>query len=191
MKHRRHKAAALMLLAGGLGGCATHTETGAATGGVLGAATGALIGSQTGNAGAGALIGGGLGAVAGSIIGSEKDDVERANAARLAASAPGPMTVADVVNMTQNQMADATIITQIRSTRSVFQLTPQDTIWLKQQGVSEPVIQAMLQSRGYPQPVVYGEPTVIMEPGPVYVVPPPPPRPPISVGVGYSIMKVR
>lgn len=173
-------------------GCATHTETGAAAGGLLGAATGALIGSQTGNAGAGALIGGGIGAVTGGLIGNEKDDIERANAARLAATAPGPMTMADVVNMTRSNVAPETIITQIRSTRSVFQLTPQDTIWLKEQGVNESVIQTMLASnRRYgPHRVVYGEPTMMVEP--VYVVtPPPPPPPPVSVGFSYGVMRVR
>lgn len=180
---------AMVFVALPLGGCATHTETGALAGGGLGAATGALIGSASGHTGAGALIGAGAGALAGSLIGNEKDQQERANAARLAAAtAPGPMTIADVVNMTQSQVAEDTIIMQIRSTRSVFQVTPQDVIWLKQQGVSDRVVQAMLASnQRYPRRV-YGDGVVVE---PVYVVAPPPPPPPVSFGVSYGVMRVR
>jgi hypothetical protein len=173
----------IVWLACGCGGCATHTGTDAAIGGGLGAATGAALGSLSGNAGQGALIGAGLGALAGGAIGNEKDQIERANAARASAMTPGPMTVADVVSMTRGNVAPETIMTQIRTSASVFQLTPQDVIWLKEQGVAEPVIQCMLQSgHVYPRRVILSEP--------VYIAPAPPP-PPISVGFSYGIMKVR
>ncbi|HMP02134.1 MAG TPA: glycine zipper domain-containing protein [Gemmatales bacterium] len=174
-----------LLMVAALSGCATHTETGAGVGGLLGGATGALIGSQTGNAGAGALVGAGLGAVTGGLIGASHDEMERQNAARIAATMPGPMTYQDVLYMTQQGVADETIIAQMRSTRSVFQLTSQDIVAAKQHGVSERVIQAMLETgRRPPRHVVVQEPSVIF-------VEPAPPPPPMYFGVGYTYTRGR
>lgn len=167
-------------------GCATHTETGAGVGSLLGGATGAIIGSQTGNAGAGALIGAGVGAVTGGLIGASQDDMERRHAAQVSATTPGPMTYQDVLFMTQQGVSEETIITQIRTTRSVFQLTPTDVVTAKQQGVSERVIQAMLETsrRAVVRPVVVHEPSVV-------IVEPPPPPPPMYFGVGYTYQRAR
>ncbi len=181
--------AAISLICVGMSGCATHTETGAAAGGLLGAATGALIGSQGGDAAAGALIGGGVGALTGGLIGASADEQERREAARFAAAnAPGPMTVQDIIAMTQSQVKDETIITQIYTTRSVFQLTPQDVINLKHLGVSERVIQVMLESSR--RPMYPARTMVIHEPAPVVYVERCPP-PPVHFGFGYSMMRVR
>ena len=181
--------AALLMFSLGLSGCATHTETGAAAGGLLGAATGALIGSRGGDAAAGALIGGGVGALTGGLIGASADQEERREAARFAAAtAPGPMTVNDVIAMTQSNVKDDTIITQIITTRSIFQLTPQDVINLKNLGVSERVIQVMLESNR--RPMYPARTMVVQEPSSVIYVERCPP-PPIHVGFGYSMMRVR
>ena len=165
-------------------GCATHTGTGALTGGGLGAATGALIGGATGHAGTGALVGAGLGAATGGLIGAGLDENDRRNAERIAAAsvpAQGPMSIHDVVAMSQSGVGDSVIINQIRSSASVFRLTPTDVANLHAQGVSDQVILTMQQTCYRP---------VVVRPGPVYVGPPPvvvyDPCPPPVVGFGVT-----
>src|SRR5262245_58302060 len=149
-------------------GCATHTGTGALAGGGLGAATGALIGSATGNAGKGAVLGAGLGAAAGGLVGAGQDEVDQRNRERIAAAtavpAQGPMNVGDVINMTRSGVREDTIVATIRSSNSVFYLTAADVTDLHNQGVSDRVIQAMLESSR--RPVVRTRP-VVYEPAPV------------------------
>ncbi len=162
-------------------GCATHTGTGALAGGGLGAATGALLGSATGDAGKGALLGAGLGAAAGGLIGAGQDENDQRNRERIAAAtAQGPVTVGDVVHMTRSGVREDTIVATIRSSNSAFHLTPADVTDLHNQGVSDRVIQAMLDSGR--RPVVVRPRSVVYEPAPVYVVEPPPR---VSVGFGY------
>jgi hypothetical protein len=165
----------------------SNTEKGAGIGGLIGAGTGALIGKHSGNAGAGALIGAGAGALAGGVIGNSVDKSEaRAEAARRQA-----MTLGDVVGMTQNHISDDVIISQIRSTGTVFRLTANDTIMLKQQGVSDAVVREMQATQYRVRPVtsttVVGPPPVVATP--VYVVEPSPP--PAGVGVGFSYTNIR
>jgi hypothetical protein len=64
---------------------------------------------------------------------------------------------------------------QIRTTASAFRLSAEDIIWLKQNGVSDGVIQEMQASATRYPPVVTTTP--------VYVVEPPPQ--PADVGFGY------
>ena len=86
--------------------------------------------------------------------------------------------------MAQQRVSDDVIISQIRTTGSVYQLSPTDIVWLKQNGVSDPVVQEMqataVRVRGYPGGPVYAVPAYT----PVYVVEPPPP--PVAVGVGFG-----
>jgi outer membrane lipoprotein SlyB len=162
-------------------GCSSmsNTEAGAGTGGLIGAGTGALIGSATGHTGAGALIGAGVGALSGGLIGHSVDESEKKAAVQAAAAnAPGPLGITDVAQMTQNHVTDDVIITQIRATGSVFHLSSTDTIWLKQQGVSDAVVQEMLASANRVPRRVYAP--VVYEG--YYVAPPPP----VSVGVGFG-----
>jgi len=62
----------------------------------------------------------------------------------------------------------------------VFRLSATDTIWLKQNGVSDPVVQEMLATANRVPRRVYTAAPVYE---PVYVVEPPPP---VSVGVGFG-----
>jgi uncharacterized protein YcfJ len=164
-------------------GCSSlnNTENGALAGGAIGAGTGALIGHATGHTGAGALIGAGVGALSGGLIGHAVDDSEKKAAeAAAAAQAQGAMGLTDVVQMVQSHVSDEVIIAQIRARHAVFSLSAQDTIWLKQNGVSDPVIQEMIATaHRYPRRVyttapVYAEPVYVVEPAPV-----------VGVGVGY------
>lgn len=173
---QRFHAAVMLLLSVSLAGCATNTGTGAAAGGLLGAGTGALIGSASGHTGAGALIGGGVGALTGAAIGNAEDKRERREAVAAAGSA-GPMSTMDVVQMTQSNVAESTIIKQIYTSRTVFQLTSTDIVNLKQQGVSDNVINAMLDAGR--RRVYVDRPVVVYEPYP--------PPPPVSFGFGYSV----
>ena len=157
-------------------GCATHEGTGAAVGGLMGAGTGAIIGKAAGNTGAGALLGAGVGALAGAAVGNAEDRKEHREAVIAAsATATGPMTTADVIKMTQSQVGDTTIIKQIQTSRTVFQLTPDDIVMLKSYGVTDNVINAMQDTARRPIRV-YERPVVIHEYGP---------PPPVHVGIGY------
>lgn len=162
-------------------GCSTMTTTdkGVATGGLLGAGTGALIGNATGHTGAGAIIGAGVGALTGGLIGNSIEESEKRTEAKVAAAqaAQGRLGITDVVSMAQSHISDDVIITQIRSTGSIFRLSSNDTIWLKQQGVSDRVVEEMLASASRPPAVVYRR-------QPVYVIEEAPP--PVSFGVGYT-----
>ena len=165
-------------------GCSSmsNTEQGVGVGGLLGAATGAIIGSATHHAGTGAAIGAGVGAVAGGLTGHAIDKSEERTAAQVAASAParGPLGLTDVVQLAQAHVSDDVIISQIRTTGSVFRLSANDTIWLKQNGVSDAVVTEMLATanrvprRIYTAAPVYAAPVVVE------------PAPPVSVGVGFG-----
>lgn len=161
-----------------IAGCATHEGTGAAVGGLFGAGTGAIIGKAAGNTGAGALLGAGVGALAGAAVGNAEDRREHREAVVAAsATASGPMSTNDVIKLTQSGVNEVTIIKQIQSTRTVFQLTPDDVVSLKSYGVSDNVINAMLDSSRRPVRV-YERPVIIRE----YA-----PPPPIGVGIQYRI----
>jgi hypothetical protein len=164
-------------------GCSSmsNTDQGILGGGAVGAGTGAIIGHAAGNTGAGALIGAGVGALTGGLIGHAEDKREQKEA--IAAAQAQQIGLTDIVQMTQQHISDQVIISQIHSSHSVYQLSAQDTIWLKQNGVSDVVITEMMATaRCYPRRVytaapVYGEP--------VYVVEPPPPPVAVGVGVGF------
>src|SRR4051794_29858689 len=119
-----HKLRALVLFPGlwALAGCESmnQTEKGALGGGAIGAGTGALIGSATGHTGAGAAIGAGVGALSGGLIGNSIEESEARAKERAAAPVPGQLSLTDIAQMSQQQLSDQVIITQIRTTRSVF-----------------------------------------------------------------------
>lgn len=141
-----------------LAGCETpsgtpdRTATGALAGGGIGAASGAIIGGVSGHPAEGALIGGAVGVVTGGLIGHSMDEQERA---RLQAQAPQtyvrvdqgqPLTVADVKALAQARLSDEVIISQIRTSRTVYHLGAVDIIDLKNAGVSDVVINYMINT---------------------------------------------
>ena len=116
---------------------------------------------------------------------------------KCAATAPvrGPLSLPEIAQMAQQQISDQVIIAQIRTTRSVYNLTPSDIQWLKQSGVSDAVVMEMQATanryprRVYTEAPVYAEPVYVVEqpPPPVAIantffepapVNPPPPRAP-------------
>jgi surface antigen len=183
----------LLLLSPGLWlltGCEsmTHTDKGVLGGGAIGAGTGALIGSATGHTGAGAAIGAAVGGLSGGLIGNELDQSEKKQEAQLAAAtAPvrGPLSLPEIAQMAQQGISDPVIIGQIRTTRSIYNLTPADIQWLKALGDSDPVVMEMqatatrVPARVYARPY-YQPDVVVVEP---YAPPP--------VGVGFTYTRVR
>jgi hypothetical protein len=162
----------------------SNGEKGAVAGGALGAGTGALIGSATHHTGAGAVIGTAVGAIAGGLTGHAIDESERKQDAKLAAAtappAREPLRYEDIVQMTRQAVSDDIIITQIRTSNTIFNMTANEITWLKQNGVSDAVIREM-QMTPYRQRRVYQ--AVPVEP--VYVRPAPPP-PVVGVGIGAT-----
>lgn len=124
-----------------------HADKGAAVGGLTGALAGAAIGEHNDNPLAGALIGGAVGMIAGNAIGESIDeDIARNNAIveqRMGRRLAGATQLEDVVAMTQAGLGDQVIVTHIQSHGVVQPPTAQDMIFLKQQGVSDVVINTL------------------------------------------------
>lgn len=161
-----------------------NTASGALAGGAIGAISGAAIGGPR-NGGAGALIGAAAGALAGGVIGNSMDQQQQE---RLHAQAPQtytrveqgqPLSVADVRALSEAKVSDDIIISQIRNSHTVFHLTAPDIIDLHNAGVSENVINFMINTPNSVGAVQTA--TVVTE------APPPPPMETIVVapGSGY------
>jgi outer membrane lipoprotein SlyB len=162
-----------------------YTGTGALEGGAIGAASGAVIGGPR-NAGAGALIGAAVGLIAGGLIGHSMDQEQQM---RLREEAPQtyvrvqqgqPLSIADVKAMARAGVSDEVIISQIQGSRTVFHLSSADIIDLHDSGVSDRVVNFMINTQNSaPAPsttvVVQQAPppppaeTVVVSPGPGYV----------------------
>ena len=162
-----------------------NTASGALIGGAMGALAGAAIGGPR-NGGAGALIGAAAGAITGGAIGNS---IDQEQAAELRAQAPQtyvrvqqgqPLTISDIKALTEANVGDEVIISQIRNSHTVFHLSTSDIIDLHNAGVSENVINFMINT-----PNTVGEvdqtTTVVTE------APPPPPVETVTLapGPGY------
>ena len=174
-----------MLLTGCMypNGQPNQTATGALVGGGLGAATGALVARHRGP---GALVGGAIGALAGGMIGQSMD-FDAAQRQRLEAQAPRtlervqqaqPLGLADVKALSQAGVSDDLIISQIMNSHTVYQLTTADIIDLKNSGVSERVIDYMIntpQTAGSMSSAATDESSaaVVYTPPPMPAAPPP------------------
>lgn len=138
---------ALGLASLSLCGCQSKSASGALAGGAIGAGTGALIGG-----GEGALIGGAVGVISGGLIGAALDEQDRRI---LEAESPSTLnriergdqlTLYDVKEMTRAGITEDVIISQIEQTGSRFYLSTNDIIDLKNSGVSQRVINYMIQT---------------------------------------------
>jgi uncharacterized protein YcfJ len=115
---------------------------GAVIGGVIGAAGGGIIGHQSHHEAEGIGIGAAAGALTGAIIGSQIQKPGQ-GPAQTNAQNPNQMTIAQVVDLTKQGVSPSVIIDKIRLTNSKFNLAANDIQYLKQQGVSQQVIDAM------------------------------------------------
>jgi hypothetical protein len=161
---RRHVSIGVMVIALLLAGCETpegrpdRTATGALTGAAIGASSGAIIGGRH-HAGEGALIGGAIGAVTGGVIGqgmdqSARERVEWESPQSLQHFDRGqPLGLADIKALVKAGMSDEVIMSQIRNSRTVYRLSTVEIIDLKDSGVSERVIDFMINTPSlYPAP---------------------------------------
>jgi uncharacterized protein YcfJ len=136
-----------------------RTATGALAGGALGAGTGAIIGSQGGHAGEGALIGGAIGLLTGGIIGRSMDQQQHETLARESPQTVQrieqgqPLGLADIKALARAGVSDDVIVSQIRNSRVVYRLTTAEIIDLNDAGVSNRVIDFMINTPSlYPPP---------------------------------------
>jgi len=168
-------------------GTTNNTGTGALVGGAVGAMTGAAMAGPH-DSGEGALIGAAAGVIAGSLIGHQMDQEQQA---RLRAQAPQtyarieqgqPMSIADIKAMARAGVSDDVIISQIITSHTIFRLSAADIIDLHNSGVSDRVVNYMLNTPSTATPasspptasVAGGPPpppseTVVVAPGPGYV----------------------
>jgi uncharacterized protein YcfJ len=168
-------------------GCqsASHTSNGAALGTGLGALAGGIIGHQSGHTAGGAIVGAAAGALAGGLVGNAADAREERDAAVAHAAymeqVRQSLTNVDLIRMAQSGLGDDVIITAVQTRGGQFDLSPDGMIQLKQQGVSDRVIQAVQQASTLSRPTTAV--AVVPPPervgfyvsprpyGPVYIVP--------------------
>jgi len=157
-----------------------------ASGALAGGATGAIAGSLAHGRGPAPLIGAAVGAVVGGLIGHGMDQAQEA---QLRAQAPltlqrveqsQPLTVADIKALARAGVSDDLIISQIRNSRTIYHFSTAGIVDLKNAGVSERVIDFMLNTPtqvqsatvagvvGVPAPAPIVEP-VLVAPGPDYL----------------------
>ena len=168
-------------------GSPNNTGSGALIGGVFGALTGAAIGGQ-GHGGPDALIGAAVGAMAGGLIGNAAD---REQEARLRAQAPQtyaridqgtPLGIADVKALAKAGVSEDVMINQIHTSRTIFHLSAADIIDLRDAGVTDKVINYMIDTPGSVGANTAAPSTVVVQ-----QAPPPPPVETLVVapGPGY------
>lgn len=168
--------ASLACLACLLVGCRSpyYADRGALAGGLTGAGVGALVGAGSDNPVAGALIGGAVGTAAGAIVGDSIDqDIARNNAeieAKMGQRLVGAATSQDVINMSHAGLSEEVIATHIQTNGLVARPSASELIVLKNQGVSDRVIQAMQTAPLAGQRAAVGSAVVAQ---PVYAAPPP------------------
>ena len=157
-----------------------------ASGALAGGATGAIVGSLARGRGPAPLIGAAVGAVVGGLIGHGMD---QAQAAQLQAQAPQtlqrveqsqPLTITDIKALVRAGVSDDLVISQIRNSRTIYHLNTMNIIDLKSAGVSEKIIDYMINTPsqiqsaevagviGTAAPAPQLEP-VVMAPGPDYL----------------------
>lgn len=170
----------LISLAPAAVGCRSmsRTQEGALVGGTAGATIGAVVGGQEGRPGTGAAIGGLIGTTVGALAGDAADrDERRIKQAQWEASQPvvGPMSLEEIVRLTERGVEDQIIINQIRTSGTRYHLTSENILWLQDNRVSSAVIREMQATARYrPRTIymerdIYGAPPVVYERVPVFI----------------------
>jgi hypothetical protein len=153
----------------GSSGCQTAAGTGAATGATLGyGIAAAASGYNPVVATMGAAFGTAAGLLGGSAIdaakGKKAQKTAEAAAADAVAHAP---TLDDIVYMTHNGVPPEQMVQQIHASGVAYRLKPDQIIWLNQQGVATPVVNALLETGMHPTPVpppYWGGPFPLVQP---------------------------
>jgi len=118
------------------------TTEGALIGGLLGATAGGVIGHQSGHGLEGAGIGAAAGALTGALVGSQMKKAPQDTASGQGVN-PNQMTMQQVVDLSKQGVNENVIIDKIRLTNSKFNLSAEDLTYLRDEGVSQSVINAM------------------------------------------------
>ena len=137
---------ALLFVGLGCQNAQTRTGEGAIIGGIVGATAGGIIGHQSHRGAEGAGIGAAVGALTGAVVGSQIKKPGQPTAGQPATAAvanPNQMTVQQIVDLSKQGVNEAVIIDKIKLSNSRFNLTADDINYLKQQKVSQKVIDAM------------------------------------------------
>lgn len=132
----------LALVSAGCESMGPKTKTGAVAGGLVGATAGGIIGYQSGSPVAGAAIGAAVGALGGGLIGSAMDDSDR----KALAVNPNHLAIVKIAEMGKQGVPDSVIIDEIQRTHSVYQLNSEIISYLRQNKVSDKVVDYMLQT---------------------------------------------
>jgi uncharacterized membrane protein len=136
-----------------------NTEAGAVGGGILGATIGTIVGLGCRNPLAGAAIGGAVGATAGGLNGAVEDRREqRYTQSVTAAVQRGQAELEEVAKLARAGTSDAIIIEHIRGSGSIFTLSADQIAWLKENRVSDAVIQEMEYTGHRPAGYYYARP---------------------------------
>jgi uncharacterized protein YcfJ len=116
------------------------TKGGALIGGIVGAGAGGIIGHQSGHGGEGAVIGAAVGALSGGLIGDQMDKADQ----KSQETNPNHLGILQIVEMASKGVPDDVIIEEIRRTNSVYDLTSETITYLKDNSVSDKVVDEML-----------------------------------------------
>ncbi len=128
-------------------GCASNTGTGVITGGVIGASAGGIASGR-----GGALIGSAAGILAGGLIGAALDEQDRRVMERNSPRTVDrmdrgePLTINDVIKLSQGGVSDDTIMRYMRETASSYNLSQAQIRRLQDAGVSQRIINDMINS---------------------------------------------
>ncbi|OGX16547.1 MAG: hypothetical protein A2166_01320 [Omnitrophica WOR_2 bacterium RBG_13_41_10] len=131
--------AALALIIAGCETMGPDAKTGTVAGGLIGATAGGIIGHQSGHGLEGAAIGAVVGALGGGLVGSSMDD-------RAKATNPSHIPLTSIANMASQGTPDAVIIDEIQRTKSVYNLNSEIITYLKNNKVSDRVVDYMMST---------------------------------------------
>lgn len=129
-------------------GCATNVGTGVIAGATLGASAGGMVGG-----GSGAVIGSAAAVVTGGLLGAILDRQDRKviekNSPRTVdrIDRQEPLTISDVIKLTQSGISDDAILHYLNETKSFYQLSQAQVRRLHESGVSQRVINFMMHAR--------------------------------------------
>jgi len=125
------------------------SAAGAAVGAGVGLVAGAALHRPIEGMAAGALIGGGSGAVAGGRMDQKAEAnaaAQQFQAAQARVAANPPVGKDDVIMMTKASVSEDVIVSKVNSASFVTPITSQDIVDMKNAGVSDKVMNAMLTS---------------------------------------------
>lgn len=150
MKNNFYVLICLPLLLAGIGCQNTQSRVveGSVIGGLLGAAAGGIIGHQSHHGGEGAAIGAAAGVVTGAIVGSQIPKDNQSNEQSMETTPEqsinyNQMSISQIIELYKQGANDTMLIEKIHFSKSKYNLTEEDINYLKSQGISQIVIDAM------------------------------------------------